>query len=72
MDAPRLVLAATESSARQPAGGAGARRGWRQRHGAAMGLVHVVDAGAWSGLRDLLALKRDLHGRDGRAGPDPS
>ena len=60
MDALRLVLAATDFS---PDSRLAARRAARlaAAHGAAMGLVHVVDAGAWSGLRDLLALKRDLH-----------
>ncbi len=61
MDAPRHVLAATDFS---PDSRLAARRAARlaARHGAAMSLLHVVDAGAWSGLRDLLAIKRDLQG----------
>ncbi|HYD74421.1 universal stress protein [Ramlibacter sp.] len=60
MDALQHVLAAIDFS---PDSRMAARRAARlaAAHGAAMGLLHVVDTGAWRGLRDLLAGKRDLH-----------
>lgn len=60
MDVIAQVLAATDFSHDSRLA---ARRAARiaAAQGAAFGLLHVVDTGIWSGLRDLLAMKRDLH-----------
>ncbi|WBY01907.1 universal stress protein [Ramlibacter tataouinensis] len=59
MDALQLVLAATDFS---PDSRLAARRAARiaASQGAALGLLHVVDAGGWLALRDLLASRREL------------
>lgn len=59
MDALQLVLAATDFSPDSRLAGRRAAR-IAAAQGASLGLLHVVDAGGWLALRDLLATRREL------------